>query len=38
MKSPFYLTENLLDGQLSPMLWYWPVGLLSQEEEEEEEE
>ena len=30
-KSPLYLTENLLGGQLPHVLWRWPVGLLSQE-------
>jgi hypothetical protein len=30
VKSPLYLTENLLGGQLPPVLWRWHVGLLSQ--------
>ena len=30
VKSPLYLTDNLSCGQLSPVLWRWPVGLLSQ--------
>jgi hypothetical protein len=29
MKSPLYLTENLLGGQLPPVLWLWDVDLLS---------
>ena len=30
VKSPLYLMENLLGGQLPPVLWRWHVGLLSQ--------
>ena len=29
VKSPLYLAENLLDGQLPHVLWCWHVGLLS---------
>jgi hypothetical protein len=32
VKFPLYLTKNLLGGQPSPMLWHWPVSLLSQKE------
>ena len=34
MKSPLYLTENLLGGQFPRVLWHWLVNLLSQKEEE----
>ena len=30
VKSPLYLTENLLGGELPPVLWRWPIGLLFQ--------
>ena len=30
MKSHVYLTENLAGDELPPVLWRWPVGLLSQ--------
>jgi hypothetical protein len=30
VKSSLYLTEYLPGGQLSPVLWRWHVGLLSQ--------
>jgi hypothetical protein len=40
MKSPLYLTENMLGDQLPHVLrrwplvlWRWPLGLLSQKEE-----
>ena len=36
MKTPPYLTENLPGGELSPVLWRWPLGLLSQKERKKE--
>ena len=36
VKSPLYLTKNLLGGQLPLVLWHWPVGLLSPKEKEKE--
>ena len=36
-ESPLYLTENLPGGQLPPMLWRWPIGLLSQKKEKKKE-
>ena len=30
VKSPLYLTENLPVGELPPVVWCWPIGLLSQ--------
>jgi hypothetical protein len=30
VKSLLYVTENLPSGQLPPMLWRWPIDLLSQ--------
>jgi hypothetical protein len=37
MKSPLYLTENMLGDQLPHVLRRWPLGLLSQKEEKKEE-
>ena len=34
LKSPLYLMENLPGGQLPPVLWRWPVSLLSQKRKE----
>jgi hypothetical protein len=36
MKSPLYLTENLLGGQLPHVLWCSHVGLQSQKKERKE--
>ena len=36
VKSPLYLKENLLGGQLPPMLWRYPVGRLSQRKRKKE--
>ena len=30
LKSPLHLTENLPCGELPPVLWRWPISLLSQ--------
>ncbi len=35
VKSPLYFDKNLPSGQLPPMLWRWPIGLLSQNEKED---
>ena len=29
VKSPPYLTENFAGGQLPPVLWRWPIDLMS---------